>query len=276
MSESFSSRQGFSSNPPISIWQDAPAGFRYALTAIVFHDCQQTPFWMRETTCKILCIPPDANNWSYDNVKNEVDYLLNHCEWYKVYDAAEEIFARLTADNTSASGVRRASAFAQTFQTKLNQTMAEMGIGWEMVDGKFEIRGEPVLQTMIDQAKQKLDGLTVAKKELQEAFLALSRRPNPNVSGAIAHACAALESLCRKLTNSGNTTLGDIIKNNRTLFPQPLDQALEKMWGYASHNARHGNEARQLDIHEAYLVVGTIASAIIYVSNRIEGQRASE
>jgi len=59
---------------------------------------------------------------------------------------------RLTAVVTSTGGGRTIPAIARTFQTKLNEAMAEMGIGWEMADGKLEIRGEPVQQMMIDLA----------------------------------------------------------------------------------------------------------------------------
>ena len=63
---------------------------------------------------------------------------------------------------------------------------------------------------------------------------------------------------------------GDIIKKNRALFPQPIDKALENIWGYASNHARHRTEERKLDIHEAYLTVGTVSSILIYLIGKAD------
>ena len=54
-------------------------------------------------------------------------------------------------------------------------------------------------------------------------------------------------------------TLGQII--GRLSLPQPLDQALHKLWGFASEQGRHIQEGREPSFDEAELVV-TVASAV--------------
>lgn len=270
MSESFSSRNSFRSHPPITVWHDAPPDLRYALTVIAKDDCNMGARWTRDAICSILRIEPD-NNWSEEPLMAEARHSINECYWYKVYDVAEGIYQRLAASDTSQGRSRNPPRAAETFQTKFNETMAEKGIGWEMMGGKLQIRGEPAQQTVIEKARESLDGFPNAERRLEEAFQDLARRPVPDIEGAITHAFAALESVCRKITGKGNEAFGDIIKANRSLFPDPtIAEALGKMWGYASNHARHQTEHRTPpDIHEAFLLVGTIAAAIIYVTKRI-------
>jgi hypothetical protein len=73
------------------------------------------------------------------------------------------------------------------------------------------------------------------------------------VTGAIQHACAAMEATARDLAGDSKATFGQLVK--RLDLPKPLDTAAEKLWGYASNNARHGLEGQQVDTPEAELVV---------------------
>ena len=52
----------------------------------------------------------------------------------------------------------------------LYQVMSSEGIGWQMVNGKFEIRGELAQQALNEQADKLLGEYAVAQKELREAF----------------------------------------------------------------------------------------------------------
>jgi hypothetical protein len=48
----------------------------------------------------------------------------------------------------------------------------------------------------------------------------------------------------------------------------PLDQALIKLWGYASERGRHLREGCEPGLEEAQLVVGVAAAASTYVSKK--------
>ena len=108
-------------------------------------------------------------------------------------------------------------------------------------------------------------GLRTAQQELHEALMDLSRRPDPDISGAIQHSMAALECVAREVTGNPRATLGEIIKRNPGLIPKPLDDAVAKAWGYASEHARHIREGRMPSYEEAELVVGLCASVSTYL-----------
>lgn len=82
---------------------------------------------------------------------------------------------------------------------------------------------------------------------------------------------AALECTAREAVGDQRATLGEILKRYPDAFPKPLDDALSKMWGYASEMARHVLEDRTPSRAEAELIVGVAASACNYLASRIRG-----
>ncbi len=79
---------------------------------------------------------------------------------------------------------------------------------------------------------------TTAANHLHEALQDLSRRPQPDLAGAVYHAMGSLECLARDVTGDPKATLGEVLKRNSGLLPKPLDTALSQVWGYASNEAR--------------------------------------
>lgn len=76
---------------------------------------------------------------------------------------------------------------------------------------------------------------------------------------------AGLECAVREITGSKNATLGALIANSRERFPAPLDQALEKLWGFASERGRHLRERGDPSVLEAEFVVHVAAAVVRYV-----------
>lgn len=103
---------------------------------------------------------------------------------------------------------------------------------------------------------------------MHEAVADLSRRPSPDITGAIQHAMASLECVARETCGDPKATLGEIIKRHNELIPPPLDQAISKAWGYASEHARHIREGREPAYAEAELIVGLCASVSTYLSRK--------
>jgi hypothetical protein len=85
---------------------------------------------------------------------------------------------------------------------------------------------------------------------------------------------AALECVARDVTGEPNATLGAIIKNHPRLLPKPLDQGVDKIWGYASDQARHVREGKTPDIREAELVVGLAGSVATFLIHKISSTSA--
>ena len=92
----FSKRHGFRVSPKeITVREDAPDSLRYFVlqTAV---DLGWRPSFLRDIICRVLRVRPDRSNWSeYPNIWGEVEYLMDSCPWFKVYDIIEELYVGL-------------------------------------------------------------------------------------------------------------------------------------------------------------------------------------
>ena len=261
----FSERQGLrtTSELEISIRSDAPYEFRGVLVDLAY-ECGMHPNSMRTLVCRILRKRPDPNNWSeFPNVDQEVRCLVDDCDWYYVYDIAEAIAQEMEGTPSFHK--------PEKFSNELNAYFITNGIGWKLVDTLIEAREPESLESTIAAALTGLQGKTpTAQNELTEALRGLSRRPEPDVTGAIQHAMASLECLSRQLTGDSKGTLGEILKRYPDIVPPPLDQAIGKLWGFASEYARHMREGREPKFEEAQLLVGVCASVTTYLTAKRE------
>jgi AbiJ N-terminal domain 4 len=265
--EPFSRRHGFRPpDPPITIWDDAPEDFRHVVLSIAHDKCGMKPSPLRELVCGVLRKRPDPSNWSeYPNVWDEVEGLVYRCEWYKVYDIVEAIRADLSRANPGY--LNRPSAEVVTFEHEINTVCRELGIGWQIKDGLIQARGDDGFEAVVAGATEALAaaGMATAHNELQEALKDISRRPHADATGAVQHSMAALECVAKDVTGEPKATLGDILSRHATVVPRPLDQAVHKVWGFASDRARHVREGQALDRPEAQLVVGLAAALANYL-----------
>ena len=252
MAERFSDRHGYHADErDITIREDAPEDLRFAIPLIA-QDAGMRPTAMRRAVCQVLLVRPDPMNWSeYPNVWEEVNELIADCSWFKVFDIAEALHAVLATPYPGR---------AEAFQDRLNQFLREKGIGWQMADGKIVYRGSEAFTETTHEAHDILvqAGHEAAANEIHEALKDISRRPEPDATGAIQHAIAALECTARKVTGERSLNLGRLVPH-LGLAP-PLDTAVEKLWGYASDRARHIREGRGVTTEEAELVVGVACS----------------
>lgn len=218
----------------------------------------------REAVCRGLKKLPDSQNWSKDNVVREVHSLIEDAEWYQVYDAAEAVADELLRRNLY-------EEYAE-YETEVNRTLEECFVGWRMVEARFQVRGEDVVQTVLDSAMRDVaqSGLSVAPKEMREAIADLSRRPEPDLSGAIHHAIGSLEAIARYCTGDPNSGLGEIVKKYPDLLGEPLNTAVAKLWGYSSEQARHVREGRRLNVDEVELAVGAAVVLASFLARRLK------
>ncbi len=260
--DKFSKRHGFSSveEVEITIREDAPDELRGFLIQLAY-DYNVGPKILRGLVCKLLRITPDKNNWSeYPNIDEEVQELIYHCKWYKVYDLIEKLIHHNTYNLYNEN--------TDEFVTEINDFFIENGIGWKIEKEQIEVRGPESFERIIKTARvtESNEGLATASNELHEAINDLSRRPHPDTTGAIQHAMASLECVSREVTGDRKANLGDIMKRHKGIIPEPLDQSVVKAWGYASENGRHIREGREPSFSEAELIVGICASVGNYLS----------
>jgi AbiJ N-terminal domain 4 len=267
MPERFSDRHGYRSGErDITVREGAPEDLRFAIPLIA-QDVGMSPSAMRRIICQVLLVRPDPSNWSeYPNIWSEVEGLMAGCQWFKVYDIAEALYAAFAARREGSQG----------FQDKLNQFFLEHGVGWQMIDGRIIYRGSETFADTTSEAAALLvsTGRGTAANEIHEALRDISRRPTADITGAIQHAIAALECTARDVTGQPNLTLGRLV--SKLGLPPPLDTAVEKLWGYASDRARHVREGQAVATAEAELVVSVACAVCTFLLRQTDRSDAPE
>ena len=259
MPQTFSDRHGYSPASEITVREDAPKELRQAILAIALN-LYMKPWQIRNIVCDVLLLEPfptpmhDPDGW------RSTKQRINDCPWYKVYDIAEALYAGFDDLITRNETMR--------FTDRLNQYFREEGIGWEMRDGQIVYRGSDAFAETTREAVSVLEksGLPNAASEMREALQDISRRPEPDRTGAIDHAMAALEATAREVTGKPKPTLGKLIPELD--LPKPLDIAVDKLWGYASEYARHGKEGRTVGTDETELLVSVACAVCTFLTKR--------
>ncbi len=263
---SFSKRNRFGETTrEITVREDAPESLRFFVLEMA-RDLDWAPSSLRSVLCRVLRMKPKDDNWSeFPNIWEEVQQLMYGCEWFKVYDIIEALYARF-AKNDSENGQQDANQFADA----INAYFLEEGIGWQFINGQIIARGAEAFEAIITGATAALESSsrTTAATHLHEALEGLSRRPHADLAGAVYHALGALECVARDLTGDSKATLGEVIKRHPGLLPKPLEEAVPKIWGYASNEARHVVEGRETHRAEAELLVGLSAAMAGYLTRK--------
>lgn len=196
MTERFSRRYGYAeADAEITVRHDAPNELRSVVVEIAYESGLE-PEPLRRTVCPVLRTAPDPSNWSdFPNVDNEVRGHLDVCEWYHVYDVIEEIHNTLSSSGIIAPRSRGSVRAADYFADEINRYFRGRGIGWQLARGQIEVRGPESFEEAVHGACGALEdtGRTTAAGELHEPILDLSRRPEPDVTGAVQHGMAAVE-----------------------------------------------------------------------------------
>lgn len=258
--DSFSQRHGLvRPDAEITIRNDAPPQVRDATIQIAYRSGLK-PSDIRELLCQILFRSPDRNNWSeFPNIDGEVRELIDDCAWFEVYDLIEMLALK---------SERRGLSFAD----EMNRFFRAAGIGWQLIGNRVETRGTEVFEAAVRQGQAELlhQGRKTAATELHEALNDLSRRPLAETTGAIQHAMAALECVARDVAGSKDT-LGQLIQRNPGIFPPPVNQIVEKAWGYTSNYGRHLTEGKPPQFEEAELMVGLSGVLCRYLARTVPG-----
>jgi len=260
----FSEREGIAAEEtPISVRYEAPAEFR-ALVPILLERQGLSSRMLNEYVCRFLIVPEDGN-WSRDNLRDETRYNLKKASWYKLYEFVEKVYDDLSEHRLLPE------YWVDEFEVDVNRFFVERGFGWVMSKGVIRARLEAPEQTVVEATLVALeaDDHTTAAKELREAIRDLSRRPDPDLTGAIQHACASLECLARTISGKPSKTLGQL----KGVFPTPLDGAVDKLWGFSSQIGRHVEEGRDPELADAIAVVGFAATLSSYLLERLRGQQ---
>jgi hypothetical protein len=208
---------------------------------------------LRSVICKALRTMPSAHNWSYDNVVNEAVGHMETCDWYRIYDVAEAIFAELAR--------QQGQGTADDFAAESTDFFVERGIGWQMVDGLVEARGNEEIESEVSRAQAAASeaGLITTEGLFRDARRHLSVGPEPESRQAVTSAVSALEAATRHASGESSLTFGQIVAKQPGLFPGALKKVAEGIWGFASEEMRHGREGQEVELSWAIQVVGLCA-----------------
>jgi AbiJ N-terminal domain 4 len=226
------------------------------------------PKLLRPLVCGVLQRSEDSDNFSeFPSIDMEIRRYVDVCEWFEVYDVAEAIYRRLYMSGIS---TQEGAPGAPHFEAELNKYFRRRGIGWQLKDGNIEARGPQAFEQIVSRAHQELTQARrqTASNEIHEAIKDLSRRPQPDVTGAIQPAMASLECVARDVMGNPQATLGELLKRFPGHLPPALDSALVKLWGFASEQGRHLREGRVPGYEEAELVVQVSAAVAQYLSRK--------
>ena len=261
--EIFSKRLGLRGKAvPVSIRNDAPEEMR-RLIIMIAQRVGLSDNEIRATICDTLPPDPETYEWLQQPLDWEDEYWpINDCEWHFVYDIIEGLIRRIAANS------KLGGEYALHFSSKTNEYLLQEGIGWEIRDGRVIARGSDAFQASIDDAVSDAADASMpdAAGALSSALNALSSRPDPDLTGAISHASAALEAVSNEVAGTNEKSLGKIIELLE--LPRPLDQAIDKMYGFASQHGRHFKEGRQPTFEDAQLVVHVASAAVTYLLAR--------
>ena len=259
MPQPFSQRHGYGEpDAEITVREGDPANLRGVLVTFAY-DAGLSPSQLRAIVCRVLMVPEETSNWKdFPNIDEEVRGDIRRSEWFYLYDIIQEIVKILRGESL------------EDFQENVNEFFRRKGYGWQLIDGEIQTRGSGSFETPVRGALDELErsGRTTAHSELEEALRDISRRPTPDITGAIQHAMAALECLARDISGREKETLGEIIKNRTDLFPKPLDQVVQKLWGYTSNEARHLEEGGGAEYDEAEFVVHLSSALCTYLMTK--------
>lgn len=206
--------------------------------------------------CTTTYIPP-AGNWNEPYLSNEIKYNILNAEWQYVYDIIERFHGKIKSQESKCGYI-----------SEVNRFFLKSGGGWRLTDeGSIVFRGGDSFNLAVrNVANGGCISSSNVENEIKEAIADISKRPDPDITGAIQHSMAGLECLCRKIGCS-KSTLGDLLQKHKGIIPPPLNDAVKKMWGYASENGRHIVDKKKSGYKEAELVVSVSCALINYLSD---------
>ena len=260
---SFSGRYNYRPRPKNIVREEAPESLRHAIFEIADR-ASLAKVYVRDVIAEVLLeqrIPTIFDEGDFDKALKDI---LMNVEWYRVYDIIEALYAEIAGNFRG-----RRKLNAKKFKNLLNKFFVENGIGWELRDGRIIYRSSEAFEKSTHEVPDRLDesGFQSAATEMREALKDISRRPNPDTTGAIQHAMAALEATAREVTGQPKPTLGQLVP--ALDLPSPLNQAVSKLWGYASEHGRHIREQQQTPSPaEAELIVSVAGALCAFIAQR--------
>jgi hypothetical protein len=268
MLESFSQRHGLAGpRPGTPLRDEVPPSLRMFLLDLSY-DKHFDHHELQNVICRVLQVWPDPSMPPYYDCEKHI----KACEWFHIYDIIEGIY-KLVDERSWRNNPGASSVLAQ----QINKAFVEQNIGWQLVNGKIVTRGDEAFERTIEIAAQELAGRETTRARIQEAINDLSRRPKPDLSGAVSHAFAAMECIigdikytAEEIRQDTRHTFGSFLQRHTDLFPsEDLKDGFQRLWKYANNEgSRHGKEGVEPALDEAELMVSLAAALVTYLNRK--------
>ena len=256
MTQHFSHRHGYAGTEPQQlIREDAPNSLREAIYAMSRDYIGSHVVLLNRIYLLSGQHWRDKQSVSDGVAAGLVRGFLNRCAWFQVYDTIEIMQELIQESGLIGHTIR--------FEEEVNEYLIVKDIGWQLVDSRIEYRGDGDFEALKAGAIAALEdaGLEVALDELSKSVKALSERPVADLTGAMTHARACVDSVVREVTGSSAKRFSKTVKSNPKLFPTPLGDALIKVFAYVGDEASHPKEGRTMTPNQAQFVVEVSAAA---------------
>jgi AbiJ N-terminal domain 4 len=262
----FSKRHGFQKRPPEVVREGAPEALRaFVLRKLSYR--AHNIHGARRLASEALKYIPNPTNQRVKQIWNEIEQAIQDCDWFLIYDLIEEMYRDLAWSFSD----------QDVFMRDVNELFEDQNLGWilrtaaiegtHLVAPEIVFRGSHAFELTFTRAVDVLhsSGRITAHNELDEAIQDLSRRPHPDLTGAVQHAIAALECVAADVCGDRSETLGQIVKHHPDRFPDPLGDAVSKLYGFASDRGRHIAEGKAPSQEEVEFVVSVAAAVTTFL-----------
>ncbi len=283
MNEHFSHRHGYvDTEPQELIREDAPKPLREAIYAISRDYIGSYVALLNRIYLLSGQHWRDKQSVSDGVAAGLVRGFLNRCPWFQVYDTIEimqDLITTQIMQDPIAFEITQELIYegrtmnpATEFAEEVNEYFIVKGIGYQLVDGKIEHRGDEAFEGAFTNAASLTGeaGLPRAQNEFREARRSLSRRPEPDLTGAVSRATNALESVARSVMDESGKNWGSIVQKHPDLLPEPSLEAVRSIRKYAQEYGRHIREDRMPRFEDAELVVHISAAATTHIIRKAE------
>lgn len=267
MTQGFLQKYGpFGDSTPIKIRTNAPSDLRLRVPALATTYGADMNSLATLLGIRLEVNPRDLVGLkardSQSSLKNIMDAYMSS-EWFYLYAFIEDAYEELLDTKPRSTQHRRAGKF----ELAINEYFNRHGIGWSLVHGKIAYRGDGNFEAAKTSALESLEdaGLQVALDELSKSVKALSERPIADLTGAMTHARASVESVLREVTGKNAKSFSKHVKDNPGLFPPTLGDAMAKIFAYVGDSGAHPKEGQAITTDEAELVVHVSAAAATYL-----------
>lgn len=282
---SFSQRNRYAKPPEISVREELPQKLRPPIAQIAARRVGSKTLIQ---IVKAVLDPYDLNppsqvaGWVIFVGNGDADLIvatkmLDQSAWFRVYDVIESIHRHLVRRDQQGGIPVEGAPHAPVFERDINRYFVNTGIGWQLVNGEIVTRGSEAFERTLEVAGQELAERPTTQARIREAINDLSRRPQPDLSGAVSHAFAAMECIIgdikytpEEIRLDKRHTFGSFLQRHPDLFPsEDLKEGFQYLWRYANNEgSRHGKEGLEPARDEVELIVSLAATLVTYLNRK--------